>query len=132
MNVEQLTISAVTNPTSIKFGDGVLATALKEQAEKANANYVSFAKFILERVQRERACLTQEKLALEAKIKTLTEREEKINKGIDAADDPNKGLFPLAAILGLKEDAIYFAKENGVVVPSNTDPVWSLEEKKVD
>lgn len=121
-----LTIDAVTDPTSMTFGTGVINEALKIRAEKAQKAYVDFAGNILDVLANKRARHAQAIRDLEAAIATEKKSLETLSKAQDAVNT-RKGLFPLAAALGMKESAIAFAKTNSIVVPASTDDVWKAE-----
>lgn len=121
-----LTIDAVTNPESMSFGTSVIDAALKNRAEKAQKAYVEFAGNILDVLANKRARHTQAIRDLEAAIAAEKKALDSLSKAQDAVNS-RKGLFPLAAALGMKESAINFAKANSIVVPASTDDVWKAE-----
>lgn len=121
-----LTIEAVTNPESMTFGTSVIDQALKNRAEKAQKAYIGFAESILDVLANKRARHTQTIRYLEAAIASEKKALETLAKAQDSVNT-RKGLFPLAAALGMKESAINFARVNSIVVPASTDDVWKAE-----
>lgn len=121
-----LTVESVTNPTAVQFGNTVIDAALRVRAEKAQKAYVDFAGTILDVLANRKARHAQTIKDLEAAIAVEQKNLAALIKAQDLVGGP-KGLFPLAAALGMKQSAMEFARTNSIVVPASTDDVWKAE-----
>ena len=122
-----LTIESVTNPASLTLGNDVLSQALEQRRIEAKNAYVEFAGVVLSAIQNRRAELASRRALLEKELEVVREAENKLLAATadDVVSGP-KGLMPVAAVLGMKCEAMDFAADNGISVPANDDPIWSV------
>ncbi len=125
-SVSQLTIADVIDPNK-SFTASVLGAALKTKSDKAAAALQGLAGTVLDRVGCEAAKLAQEKKELEAALAVNAKATAKLDAHV-AHTQATNNVFSLAAHVGMKSAATQFAASNGLVVPANTDPIWSLPE----
>lgn len=122
-----LSLIDVLSPATCELlGAGVLGRAKKEMADEANENLVELAKGIMTSAKATLTALTQEEVQLQAALDEVKKRKANTLSYVTYASGDNKGLFALAAHVGLKSSVVRWCTTHSVVVPVNTDPIWSL------
>ena len=119
-------VDVLSPDTSELLGAGVLGQAKKEMADEANKNLVELAKAIMSSAKCTLTSLTQEEVQLQAALDEVKKRKATALSYVEYASSDNKGLFALAAYVGLKNSVVRWCATHSVVIPANTDPIWGL------
>jgi Ni,Fe-hydrogenase III component G len=121
-----VTLVDVVSPSAGVFSPTVLGKAKEEHSKSAAASLVELAKGIMLTAQSRLARESQTVKDLEAQLTAAKKSLAESVAAVGYADTKETGLFGLAAYLGMKSAVQTWCRVNAVVVPSNSDEVWSI------